>query len=74
MPITECTSPELQENEPIKAVFRTCSHDRPDPPSRLRAGRLARRVEKSRLNCAPPPNSIRFYRRRAGMSLQEVGR
>lgn len=46
----------------------------PEPGARLRAGRPARRVEESRLNCAPPSNSIRFYRRRAGMSLEDVGK
>src|SRR5689334_14265777 len=40
----------------------------------LRAGRNRRRVRESRLNSAPPPNSIRFYRRRAGMSLERLGK
>lgn len=32
------------------------------------------RVQESRLHCAPPPNSIRFFRRRAGLSLENVGK
>lgn len=42
------------------------------PKSRLRAGRKPQRTEKSRLKKAPPPNSIRFFRRRAGLSLAEL--
>lgn len=45
-----------------------------DPRSRLNAGRRPRRSKESRLNRAPPPNTIRYYRRRAGMSLEDLGR
>lgn len=41
--------------------------------ARLRAGRTSHRDQESRLNYAPPPNLIRFFRRRAGMSLQDLG-
>ncbi|MGX4804846.1 helix-turn-helix transcriptional regulator [Bradyrhizobium guangdongense] len=45
-----------------------------NPKSRLNAGRRSQRIKESRLNQAPPPNTIRFYRRRAGMSLEDVGK
>lgn len=66
---------ELQESELIKLMFGTHSPNRPDPPrAPLRAGRPSQRIGESRLNYAPPPNSIRYYRRRAGMSPSDVGK
>lgn len=43
------------------------------PNARLRSGRLPQRPHESRLKKAPPPNSIRYYRQRAGMSLEVLG-
>ncbi|QPF88620.1 helix-turn-helix transcriptional regulator [Bradyrhizobium commune] len=75
MPSTECIAVDPPETDPVKAILETRSHDSPIPSrARLRAGRPARRIERSRLNSAPPPNLIRFFRRRAGLSLQDLGK
>lgn len=70
MPSPACIAPESEEHEPTKALG-ICSRT---SEALLNSGRNAQRVRESRLDRAPPPNSIRFYRRRAGISLAEIGK
>lgn len=54
---------------------RTLSQQAPNPPKgRLRPTTGSSSANESRLKSAPPPNSIRDYRRRAGVSLAHLGR
>ncbi|WP_271570229.1 helix-turn-helix transcriptional regulator [Bradyrhizobium sp. CCBAU 11386] len=54
---------------------RTRSQEAPNPPqARLRPTIGSSNANESRLKSAPPPNSIRDYRRRAGLSLARLGR
>lgn len=75
MPTTQRIAEDLHKGDPAEALCNSPSQDLLDSRrTRLRPGSPARRTTESRLNCAPPPNSIRFYRRRAGMSLEAVGK
>lgn len=66
---------ESPKNEIIEATCRIYSPTHPvASEARLRAGRNSIRTRDSRLNTAPPSNSIRYYRRRAGMTLEDVAK
>ncbi|MGY3240071.1 transcriptional regulator with XRE-family HTH domain [Bradyrhizobium sp. USDA 4448] len=74
MSSTECIVPEPQRNKSTDTIVGSPSRNPLDiSKARLRAGRPSRRAQESRLNSPPPPNLIRYFRRRAGMSLQDLG-
>lgn len=64
----------MSASEKSKSGPNSQSHEPNKPKSRLQAGRTKQRAAESRLNCAPPPNLIRYFRRRAGLSLQGLGK
>ncbi|ULK95984.1 helix-turn-helix transcriptional regulator [Bradyrhizobium sp. I71] len=74
MPSTVSVSPASQEGHSPRTSFVSSHELVSSSGTRLNAGRSRRRAQESRLECAPPPNSIRFFRRRAGLSLEKVGK